>query len=62
MAYVSVSRAPFDVKMYTNDAKTLGQELSQDVTKATALSQQELGEKAKPQSVGIELSQGLSVG
>ena len=62
MAYVSVSRAQFDVKMYTNDAKTLGQELSRDVTKATALSQQELGEKIKPQSVGIELSQGLSVG
>jgi hypothetical protein len=32
------------------------------VTKATALSPQELGEKVKPQSVGIELSQGLSVG
>jgi conjugative relaxase-like TrwC/TraI family protein len=62
MAYVSVSRAQFDVKMYTNDAKTLGQELSRDVTKATALSQQELGEKVKPQSAGIELSQGLSVG
>ena len=63
MAYVSVSRAQFDVKMYTNDARTLGQELSRDVTKATALSQQEeLGEKVKPQSVGIELSQGLSIG
>jgi conjugative relaxase-like TrwC/TraI family protein len=62
MAYVSVSRSQFDVKMYTNDAKTLGQELSRDVTKATALSQPELGEKVKPQSVGIELSQGLSVG
>jgi conjugative relaxase-like TrwC/TraI family protein len=62
MAYVSVSRAQFDVKMYTNDAKTLGQELSRDVTKATALSQQELGEKSKPQSLGVELSQGLSIG
>jgi ATP-dependent exoDNAse (exonuclease V) alpha subunit len=62
MAYVSVSRAQFDVKMYTNDAKTLGQELSRNVTKATALSQQELGEKIEPQSVGIELSQGLSIG
>jgi hypothetical protein len=60
MAYVSVSRAQFDVKMYTNDEKTLGQELSRDVTKATALlPQQELGEKVKPQSVGIELSQGF---
>ena len=36
MTYVSVSRAQFDVMMYTNDAKALGQELSQDVTKATA--------------------------
>jgi ATP-dependent exoDNAse (exonuclease V) alpha subunit len=62
MAYVSISRAQFDVQMYTNDAKTLGQELSRDVTKATALSQQELGEKSKPQSLGVELSQGLSVG
>lgn len=61
MAYISVSRAQFDVKIYTNDAKTLGQELSRDVTKTTALSQQELGEKIKSQSVGIELSQGLSV-
>jgi ATP-dependent exoDNAse (exonuclease V) alpha subunit len=61
MAYVSVSRAKFDVQMYTNDAKTLGQELSRDVTKATALSQQELGEKSKPQSLGVELSQGLSI-
>jgi ATP-dependent exoDNAse (exonuclease V) alpha subunit len=28
MAYVSVSRAQFDVQMYTNDAKTLGHVLS----------------------------------
>jgi len=62
MAYVSISRAQFDVKMYTNDAKTLGWELSRDVTKTTALSQPELDEKLKPQSVGVELSQGLSIG
>ena len=62
MAYVSVSRAQFDVQMYTNDAKTLGQELSRDVTKATALSQPELNENVKPPSIGVELSQGLSVG
>ena len=62
MAYVSVSRAQFDVQMYTNDAKTLGYELNKDVSKATALSQQELGEKIEPRSVGVELSQGLSVG
>ncbi len=62
MAYVSVSRAQFDVQMYTNDAKALGYELNKDVSKATALSQQELGEKIEPRSVGVELSQGLSVG
>jgi ATP-dependent exoDNAse (exonuclease V) alpha subunit len=62
MAYVSVSRAQYDVKMYTNDAKTLGFELSRDVTKATALAHPEAGERIKPQSVGLEISQGLSVG
>jgi conjugative relaxase-like TrwC/TraI family protein len=62
MAYVSVSRAQYDVKMYTNDAKTLGFELSRDVTKATALDHPEAGERIKPQSVGLDISQGLSVG
>jgi ATP-dependent exoDNAse (exonuclease V) alpha subunit len=62
MAYVSVSRAQFDVQMYTNDAKALGYELNKDVSKATALSQPEIGEGIKPQSVGMELSQGLSIG
>ncbi len=33
MAYISVSRAQFDVKMYTNDAKTLGQELNRNMRK-----------------------------
>ena len=41
MAYVSVSRAQFDVKMYTNDAKTLGAELSRDVSHRSALQQDE---------------------
>jgi ATP-dependent exoDNAse (exonuclease V) alpha subunit len=62
MAYVSVSRAQFDVQMYTNDAKALGYELNKNVSKATALSQQELGEKIELRSVSVELSQGLSVG
>jgi conjugative relaxase-like TrwC/TraI family protein len=62
MAYVSVSRAQFDVKMYTNDAKTLGQELSRDVSHPSAI-QQDTGQKMGPQSVPQqELSQGLSVG
>jgi conjugative relaxase-like TrwC/TraI family protein len=60
MAYVSVSRAQFDVQMYTNDAKTLGQELSRDVSHPTAI-QQDAGQKIEPQSVGMEISQGLSL-
>jgi conjugative relaxase-like TrwC/TraI family protein len=66
MVYVSVSRAQFDVQMYTNDAKMLGQELSRDVSKSTAIQQpmtmeQESVLKIAPQSVGMEISQGLSI-
>jgi len=39
MAYVSVSRAQFDVQMYTNDAKTLGHTLSRDVSHESAIQQ-----------------------
>ena len=42
MAYVSASRAQFDVQVYTNDAKALGYELSRDVSHSTAI-QQETG-------------------
>jgi UvrD-like helicase C-terminal domain len=36
-AYVSVSRASHDVQIFTNDAAQLGQRLSADVTKASAV-------------------------
>jgi conjugative relaxase-like TrwC/TraI family protein len=76
MAYVSVSRAQFDVQMYTNDAKTLGQQLSRDVSNPSAIQQtsdpstmqqqtpiqQDAGLKIEPQPVGMEISQGLSMG
>jgi conjugative relaxase-like TrwC/TraI family protein len=70
MAYVSVSRAQFDVKMYTNDAKTLGAELSRDVSHASALQQQtapqqqnDVGQKMEPQSMPQqEISQGFAIG
>jgi conjugative relaxase-like TrwC/TraI family protein len=68
MAYVSVSRAQFDVQMYTNDAKTLGQVLSRDVSHPTATQQQmtmhdELaGQKILPQSVDLDISQGHGLG
>jgi ATP-dependent exoDNAse (exonuclease V) alpha subunit len=67
MAYVSVSRAQFDVQMYTNDAKTLGQQLSRDVSHPSAIQQtseptmqqqtpiqQDTGQKIEPQPVGME--------
>jgi ATP-dependent exoDNAse (exonuclease V) alpha subunit len=36
-AYVSVSRASHDVQIYTNDAAALGERLSSDVTKTSAV-------------------------
>ena len=36
-AYVSVSRASHDAQIYTNDAASLAQSLSHDVTKASAV-------------------------
>jgi hypothetical protein len=36
-AYVSVSRASQDAQIFTNDAATLVESLSRDVTKASAL-------------------------
>jgi len=35
--YVSISRASFDTKIYTNDAAALGQKLSGDVSKTSAI-------------------------
>lgn len=63
MAYVSVSRAQFDVQRYTNDAKALGYELTRDVSHPTAIQQESIAtQKIEPQSMGMEVSQGLSVG
>ncbi|MGA2220074.1 MAG: MobF family relaxase, partial [Terracidiphilus sp.] len=67
MAYVSVSRAQFDVQMYTNDAGTLGRELSRDVSHPTAIQhtgiEQEIGaQKIGPHPVEMEISQGISMG
>jgi ATP-dependent exoDNAse (exonuclease V) alpha subunit len=62
MAYVSVSRAQFDVQMYTNDAKALAYELSRDVSHPTAIQQEPAAEKIEPQAESIQIAQGLSVG
>jgi ATP-dependent exoDNAse (exonuclease V) alpha subunit len=37
LAYVSVSRGRYDAQIYTNDAHKLGEELSRDVSKQSAL-------------------------
>jgi hypothetical protein len=63
MAYVSVSRAQFEVQMYTNDAKALGYELSRNVSHPTAIQQEQgAAQKIEPQGVNLQVTQGLSVG
>ncbi len=37
LAYVSVSRGRYDAQIYTNDAQKLGEELSRDVSKQSAI-------------------------
>jgi conjugative relaxase-like TrwC/TraI family protein len=54
-AYVSVSRASFDAQIYTNNATTLAESLSRDVSKASAV---DAGKVLKPSLVpGFEKSQ-----
>jgi ATP-dependent exoDNAse (exonuclease V) alpha subunit len=61
MAYVSVSRAKFDVQMYTNDSKTLGQRLSRDVSHPSAIQQEQATQKIEPQPAhSHEFVQGYS--
>ena len=37
LAYVSVSRGRYDAQIYTNDAQKLGEDLSRDVSKQSAM-------------------------
>ncbi|MGA3326999.1 MAG: hypothetical protein ABSF45_21250 [Terriglobia bacterium] len=44
LAYLSVSRGRYDAQIYTNDAGRLGEELSRDISKQSALeTEQEIG-------------------
>jgi conjugative relaxase-like TrwC/TraI family protein len=54
MAYVSVSRAEFDVQIYTDDAASLGHELSRDVSQQSALGQTPVDQAIGPQPVGMD--------
>ena len=49
MAYVSVSRGRYDAQIYTNNAGTLGQELSRDVSHSPAIQQEPAAQKIEPQ-------------
>jgi ATP-dependent exoDNAse (exonuclease V) alpha subunit len=49
MAYVSVSRGRYDAQIYTNNAATLGKELSRDVSHSPAIQQEPVAHKVEPQ-------------
>src|ERR1700710_2788377 len=48
LAYVAISRAAHDARIYTNNAETLGQRLATDVTKTAALDFTAKAEQAAP--------------
>jgi conjugative relaxase-like TrwC/TraI family protein len=55
-AYVSVSRATLDTRIYTNDAASLGKHLGHEVTKSAAMEvSQSVGQAAAEWSRGIRL-------
>jgi ATP-dependent exoDNAse (exonuclease V) alpha subunit len=63
MAYVSVSRGRHDVQIYTNNAQTLGQELSRDVSHSHAIQQEPVAHKIEPQTTHTnQISQGFGLG
>jgi ATP-dependent exoDNAse (exonuclease V) alpha subunit len=63
MAYVSVSRGRYDAEIYTNNAQTLGQELSRDVSHSPAIQQEPVAQKIAPQPAHTnEIGQGFGHG
>ncbi len=63
MAYVSVSRGRYDVQIYTNNAQTLGQELSRDVSHSPAIQQEPVAHKIEPQPTRTnQIGQGFGLG
>jgi ATP-dependent exoDNAse (exonuclease V) alpha subunit len=63
MAYVSVSRGRYDAQIYTNNAQTLGQELSRDVSHSHAIQQEQGAHKIEPQTTHTnQISQGFGLG
>src|SRR5216683_727405 len=63
MAYVSVSRGRYDSQIYTNNAATLGQELSRDVSHFPAIQQDPVAQKIEPQPTHTnQINQGFGFG
>jgi conjugative relaxase-like TrwC/TraI family protein len=63
MAYVSVSRGRYDAQIYTNNAPTLGQELSRDVSHSPAIQQEPVAHKIEPQTTHTnQIGQGFGLG
>jgi ATP-dependent exoDNAse (exonuclease V) alpha subunit len=63
MAYVSVSRGRYDAQIYTNNAQTLGQELSRDVSHSPAIQQEPVANKIEPQTLHTnQISRGCGLG
>ena len=63
MAYVSISRGRYDAQIYTNNAPTLGQELSRDVSHSPAIQHAPPAQKIEPKPVQAnEIVQGLGLG
>jgi len=63
MAYVSASRGRYDAQIYTNNAQTLGQELSRDLSHSPAIQQEPVAHKIEPQTTHTnQISQGFGLG
>ena len=63
MAYVSVSRGRYDAQIYTNNAQTLGQELSRDVSHCPAIQQEPEAHKIEPEATRTnQISRGFGLG
>ncbi len=63
MAYVSVSRGRYDAQIYTNNASTLGQELSRDVSHSPAIQQEPVAQKVEQQPAHTnQIAQGFGLG
>jgi ATP-dependent exoDNAse (exonuclease V) alpha subunit len=63
MAYVAVSRGRYDAQIYTNNAATLGHELSRDVSHSPAIQQEPVAHKIEPQTTHTkDIAQGLGLG